>query len=431
MKDRLASILKKNGIDDWKLRITRKEGTQGYLIDGRVEMMRRIDAADITVTVYRDIDGENGKSRGAMTVELFPSMYESEIAEKLQIAKKGAGTVRNRWYPLASGGEGSPDNLRRNCRLDEKDTGWWVNKIKEEISASAAEGVFMNSAEISVVKNSVSFLNSRGLDYSWTGYSCFIELVTGAEGGRNGEVEIAALYRFSDYPERLLERTIPGQTADTAARAGAVPMPALRDVPVVLKGSVLRDFFSFFLHRASAESIHEGISRYSEGMAVQKGGDLLTVDVIPYIPCSGSNVYVDQDGIIPSDIRIIENGRVSGIVSDLQFGTYLGKRITGKSENLSVATGSGSREGLYSAPFLEIAVFSDFTMDHITGAFGGEVRLAYYFDGNKTVPVTGGSVTGRIDEVMDSIILSSSVTVEDGYTGPDFIVLKGTGITGA
>ena len=56
----------------------------------------------------------------------------------------------------------------------------------------------------------------------------------------------------------------------------------------------------------------------------------------------------------------------------------------------------------------------DFYSDYI----GGEVRLAYYHDGEKVIPVTGISISGRATEVLNSIRLSSEIAVQDGYTGP-------------
>ena len=56
----------------------------------------------------------------------------------------------------------------------------------------------------------------------------------------------------------------------------------------------------------------------------------------------------------------------------------------------------------------------DFYNDYI----GGEVRLAYYHDGEKIIPVTGISISGRASEVLNSLRLSSEIAVADSYTGP-------------
>ena len=63
----------------------------------------------------------------------------------------------------------------------------------------------------------------------------------------------------------------------------------------------------------------------------------------------------------------------------------------------------------------------DFFSDYI----GGEIRLAYYCDGEKTVPVTGISITGSLKQVLSSIRLSCKESSFDGYCGPEKAILTG------
>ena len=62
----------------------------------------------------------------------------------------------------------------------------------------------------------------------------------------------------------------------------------------------------------------------------------------------------------------------------------------------------------------------DFFSDYI----GGEVRLAYYRDGEKVLPVTGISISGSVSEVLNSIRFSSGIAVQDGYIGPEKALLE-------
>ena len=63
----------------------------------------------------------------------------------------------------------------------------------------------------------------------------------------------------------------------------------------------------------------------------------------------------------------------------------------------------------------------DFYNDYI----GGEIRLAYYCDGEKITPVTGISITGSLKQVLASIRLAQSSAVHDGYCGPEKAILQG------
>lgn len=61
----------------------------------------------------------------------------------------------------------------------------------------------------------------------------------------------------------------------------------------------------------------------------------------------------------------------------------------------------------------------DFFNDYI----GGEIRLAIYHDGKKTVPVTGISISAPVSQVLNQIRLSSKLAVHDGYVGPEKAIL--------
>jgi predicted Zn-dependent protease len=67
---------------------------------------------------------------------------------------------------------------------------------------------------------------------------------------------------------------------------------------------------------------------------------------------------------------------------------------------------------------------SGLQVDPFNDYIGGEIRLAYYCDGEKTMPVTGISITGSLKQVLSSIRLSAEIAAEDGYTGPAKAILQ-------
>jgi PmbA protein len=68
-------------------------------------------------------------------------------------------------------------------------------------------------------------------------------------------------------------------------------------------------------------------------------------------------------------------------------------------------------------------------VDETTGDFGGEIRLGWYFDGSKRIPVTGGSVTGNLKS-LDSLYLSRETELNGDYYGPVSLMMKGMKISG-
>ena len=62
----------------------------------------------------------------------------------------------------------------------------------------------------------------------------------------------------------------------------------------------------------------------------------------------------------------------------------------------------------------------DFYNDYI----GGEIRLAYYHDGEKVTAVTGVSISGSLNEVLQDIRLSQKIGIHDDYCGPEKAILQ-------
>ena len=82
-------------------------------------------------------------------------------------------------------------------------------------------------------------------------------------------------------------------------------------------------------------------------------------------------------------------------------------------------------------PYLLPVALSDFQMDAFTGHFGSEIRLAYWFDGETTRIVTGGSLNGSILAVQDRLLFSKEQTSSLAYDGPKALLLPGISVAGS
>ncbi len=87
--------------------------------------------------------------------------------------------------------------------------------------------------------------------------------------------------------------------------------------------------------------------------------------------------------------------------------------------------GTLTDEELGKAPYLECVSLSGLQLDLYNDYIGGEIRLAYYRDGEDVVPVTGISMSGRLSEVLANIRLLDKTRVFENYGGPYKVLLKG------
>ena len=432
MIDKILEILNRNNVDTWKLTVDQKNGAQGYYIQDKLEMMRSQSSVEASLTVYKDFADQGNSFRGSMEIELFPTMTDKEIDEKIKLAVKGSLSIKNKWYPLAKKNDKYLDLDFPEYKFDKKSIFEWVITIGEDLFSHKSSNITFNATEIFITKNNRTFLNSEGINYTMTDYSGLVELVTTASGISGKEVELFNLLEFSDYSKEWLDNKVISQIESTLDRITAVQLPALTNIPVIIKKSAIRELFTYFYKKASARTIYEGMSDFKKGKILQKGnGDLLTITMLPFLKGSHSNTLIDSEGIITKAINIVNKGKVENIITDLQFGTYLETEITGKCHNIKVEPGSMKQLDYKKTPYLEAVEFSDFGIDGITGDFGSEIRLAYYFDGTKRIAVTGGSITGKVSTVLNSILLSENIITDNNYQGPDFIYLKGISIAGS
>ena len=66
----------------------------------------------------------------------------------------------------------------------------------------------------------------------------------------------------------------------------------------------------------------------------------------------------------------------------------------------------------------------------MTGDIFGEIRLAYWHDGETVTPVTGGSVSGNLRELLGELYLSAETVQYDNWSIPAVTKLNGVTVAG-
>ena len=159
-------------------------------------------------------------------------------------------------------------------------------------------------------------------------------------------------------------------------------------------------------------------------------GDKITMTIDPFVRGSYYSAPYDNDGFALKREIIVEDGVLKKYWGDVRFSHYMGVEPTGNAMNYVVDPGEKTLKELRNEPHLEVASFSAFNVDEITGDFGGEIRLGWYFNGKERIPVCGGSITGNIIDVQDDIYLSKEVQEYHGFVGPKTVKLKNVTVAG-
>ena len=113
------------------------------------------------------------------------------------------------------------------------------------------------------------------------------------------------------------------------------------------------------------------------------------------------------------------------------FSSYLGLESSFIPSNFEVSGGTRTEAELRKGPYLEVVEFSDFQVDAMTGDIFGEIRLAYLHDGEKIIPVSGGSVSGSMLEAAGALQASEERVLYGNWLIPAVTKLPSLTVTGA
>ncbi len=464
-------------IADWRLVERAISRQERYYIADRAEQARAVDDLSYTLTVYVDSTRSDTKFRGEATISLQPSLSAAECTGKIRQAVVAASKSRNSWFALPE--PSAPKVVLPVSRFEALSTADQVEVARAAFFSAVAKfegSARINALELFITRENRRLLNSRGIDYSsvvWRGYS---EFVVEADSP-SGTVELFDDIEFSEPDTARLASSIAARLAQVRDRARASPMPQLRDLPVILRGKEAEDAFAWFYGNARTETVYSKSSAFEIGKSVQGGApqnadegvgagaagnsaesgagagtsagsaesapgagtpatpralvaDPLELWAEPVIEGLPASAAFDPDGFPLERTEIIARGILKTLTGSVRHADWLGLQRKGAFPLFSVSPGSIRLEDMHASPYLEPVMFSDFQLDPVTGDFGAEIRLAYYFDGKNVTPVSGGSISGSLSSLSASMRRSVETEVASRSRCPVALMLTGVTITG-
>lgn len=433
MIDRIKEILSKlDGIDGWKINEKRIESKELFFIKKELDMNRAKDVDHIQVTVYKDFEEDGKKYRGSSTTTVHPTMNDEEMENAIMSALYAAGFVKNEYYPLVESKVEIQPVMENRFFKDSLSA--WVPKLTDEVFArDNYNNGWINSAELFLDKINVRILNSEGVDASYETYRGELEFITSWKEEEGEEVELYKDIVFSDHDKELITTSIDEMLKICRDKAIAKPTPVLKDIAVILSGEPVKGLFYYYYDKAGARSVYEQTSTAKIDESIQGDevkGDRINISLDPFMNNSTASAPYDEEGLRLAKVSLYEDGVLKRYWGNTRFSHYLGIKPTGNIRNIIVEGGSKTLEEIKEGAYLELKVFSDFQMDSLTGDFAGEIRLGWYNDGEKIVPVTGGSISGNINDVHKEMYLSKELQKINNFSGPQSIKLLNVSIAG-
>lgn len=394
-----------------------EQTTQSYelfFVHEKLETVRKAHSLDSEATVYVDHDGKLGHSAFAV----YASTTEKELEKKVADAVKKAKMVNNQPYDLPSG-------EKTDCVLESN-----ISSVQAKaLGAKVARIVFgandvaqcaINALEVFVVERKTRVLNSKGIDKTQTKYTVSIEAIPTCDGEKES-VELFETYTLAELDEEWLSKEINARMHDVKARSVAQRPQKKIDCPVILNANELATLFEELAYDTNFANVymHNNLRNVGDKLQSDPKRDLLTITMKGEIKGSPRSAKFDADGSSLKDTVIVKDGVISGGYGAYRFAQYLGKESTGMLGCIEVECGKAPVADMLATPHLECVYLSGLQVDLYNDYIGGEIRLAYHFDGEKRVPVTGISMSGKLSDVLNTVVLSKEKTVYGAYSGPE------------
>ena len=418
---KIIEYLKKNTqVDEYKINLNRKESFELFFVKGKLETTRRTDTCDKEVTVYV----KHGEFKGDSSFFVYPSTTDEELEEMVSTAVEKALLIENKVYELPEAGEGQ-------FQVESNFADHTLNEIAGIVAnavfrAEAEEGTALNSVEIFVNRNTITVVNSRGVNKTQVKYSAMVEAIP-TYNGKEESVELYQQYNFNTLDEAVIIEEIEEKLREVKARYEAIKPEAEIAGNIILNKLELSNLFSKLALDLNYGRVYSKSNVHKKGDLIQKDltGDAITITMQGEAARNIASAKFDSDGMDLTDIKVIEEGKAINYFGSNRMGQYLGETPTGNLGCLIVEPGTACPKCLSKAPYLEVVSMSGLQVDAYNDYIGGEVRLAYYNDGTTIVPVTGISITGKLSEVLRSIRLAKETAIYDRYIGPKKAILSG------
>ena len=413
MTERIINLLKADGgVTDYRVNTTRTESTELFFVHKELETVRSTDTTDIKVTVFV----AHGGKLGDATFSVYSSYTDEKIKEEIEQAKKKAALIDNEPYAL-------PENERESFVSDSN----FKNFTPRELAAKIADSAFaadcytggsINALEIFIYKDTVTVKNSRGIDKTEIKWRAMIEAIPTWNGEES--VELYECYNFTELDREAITCEIDKKMREVRDRYQAKKPDSKLSCNVMLEAPELAQLFENLAYELNFASVYNHSNAFSRGDELQKNptGDKLNITMRGKMSGSVRSASFDVDGTTTRDAKVVSDGTASAYFGSARYASYLGEKPTGNLGCIKVEAGTLNADEIRSAPYFRCVSMSGLQLDIYNDYIGGEVRLAYYFDGEREIPVTGISICGKLSEALSEIRLSENETVYEGYRGP-------------
>lgn len=401
-------------IDGYEITINNKDSRELFYVLKHLEINRAVKVNTTSIKVYA-IDS---KGTGSSLVTVTAADDSKSLAKKLNAAISKANAAKNNYYPLAE----KTVNVKTSdkTKLDLNDIA--SNVAKAVFKADVYKNGWINSTEIFVSKINNEFINSNGVKHNSDLFKIEVECIP-TWSNKKEEFELYKFYQSNKIDYKRITSEVDEILNLAKDRSNALTLKDVnlpKDLKILIKNDMRDVLVDNFVYQLDYENKFTKQNHYELNDVISNNEFDLTL--MPEINgCVYSKKY-DNNGVVLKSKKIISKGIAKSNFGDIRFGHYLGvKDITGV---LPVCKLSAKASEYRKDKHLIIETFSSPQIEENSGYWGGEVRLARYYDGKKYIPLTGFSISGNIYEDIKNVEFSKELDTSSSYKGPKYFIFK-------
>lgn len=411
----IINCLKANkNIDGYELTISNKDSRELFYVLDHLEINRAVKTTSTAIKVY----SINAKGTGSSTVTVTAADDIKSLTKKLNAAAKKAKTAKNNYYPLAKKIKNISDKLDIKENLNDIAS----NIAEAALKADVYEEGWINSTEIFVSKINNEFINSNGIKHTSDSFRIEIECIP-TWSNKKEEFELYKFFETNKINYKQITKEVNEILTLARDRSNAKKLSEVK-LPKGIKVLVKNDMRDKLVRNLTSDLSYRELFMHQNHYVVDDviSNNKFSITMKPEIDgCVNSRKY-DGNGVVLKEKKIIDKGVAVSNFGDLQFGYYLGvKDVTG---NLPVCELKAKGIDYQNEKHIIVETFSSPQLEETSGYWGGEVRLARYFDGKKYIPLTDFSISGNIYEDMKTMEFSKQTVTSSSYKGPEYFIFN-------
>ncbi len=415
----VAALRTRSELKDWSIRHITTRGAQLYAVPTAIEAIREVAMERYVIDVLRQTSGRGGTPAvGSGNATLVPG---DEIGPAIDAAMLMAGLVHNPPYRMPDPAA-LPDIPLTDPALMDDVSGTLRGLLDWLRAAVATHGeVKMTAAELYGEMRTTHLVNSRGIDATNTATQLDAEWVLLSRID-DQEVESFVETTWRRVADLDIEAEVARRAQYATDTLRATPPPTYSG-PVVLRDAVLAEFLNggVLQTQTSAAAKFSKITRTEIGNSLFRSdvtGDSFTFYANRRLPFGTNTNRFDDEGHPAQRVELVRDNIVVAFTANQRYAEYLGIPPTGAFGNLELPAGTRPAAELVGPPHIEIASFSWFNPDPITGEFACEIRLGYVVANGERTPFKGGTLVGNVLDALANVRWSAETGLYGSYQGP-------------